>query len=132
MGLNFSTNLEITPIPTHIFRSNAGTPGVGGCIKVKVSIIDIRNYIKLHIRSTHVPPVARSVQKKNLDEHMQIHTPTLRFACTKCGKEFHWRSSLSKHTLCKHPSTPPPFSLSRQVPKSRILKANFLNCSDSW
>ena len=26
----------------------------------------------------------------------------------------------------------PPSSLSRQVPKSRILKANFLNCSDSW
>ena len=89
-------------------------------------------YIKLHIRSTHVPPVARSVQKKNLDEHMQIHTPTLHFACTKCGKEFCWQSSLSKHTLCKHPQHLPPFSSLRQVPKSRILKPKFLNCSDSW
>ena len=71
-------------------------------------------------------------RKKTLDEHMQIHTPTLCFACTKCGKEFHWWSSLSKCTLCKHPPTPPPFSSSRQVSKSRILKANFLNCSDSW
>ena len=63
-GFKFQYQLRDTPIPTQIFGSNAGTPGVGGCIKVIVSIIDIINYIKLHIRSTHVPPLARILQKK--------------------------------------------------------------------
>ena len=59
-------------------------------------------------------------RKKNLDEHMQIHTPTLHFAHTKCGKEFRWQSSLSKHTLCKHPQHLPPSAHQDKSPSPKF------------
>ena len=53
----------------------------------------------------------KCTDKKNLDEHMAIHSETLRFECPVCGKKFRWWSSLAKHSSCKYP----PHSLQNVV-----------------
>ena len=45
--------------------------------------------------------------KKSLDQHMVLHTEVLKEVCKKCGKRFHWRSSLRVHIWVKHPSATP-------------------------
>ena len=50
-------------------------------------------------------------EKKNLDQHMELHTDNFKEVCKTCGKRFHWKSSLRVHIWLRHPSlipsTPP-------------------------
>ena len=46
-------------------------------------------------------------EKKNRDQHMELHSDDLKEVCTICGKAFHWKSSPRIHRQVKHPSTPP-------------------------
>ena len=45
-------------------------------------------------------------EKKNWNQHLELHSDDLKEVCTLCGKAFHWRSSLRVHMWVKHPSTP--------------------------
>ena len=91
-----------------ILKSDVGTPGAIGCTKANRNIIGIIKYTEWNIRNILVTHVERNAWIKK-DEHMAIHSETLRFECPVCGKKFQWWSSLAKHTSCKHPPTPAPF-----------------------